>query len=475
MTTMKTRLPSMAAERVETSPDRLRRGGIVFTANRLAGMVLGVATSVVLVRVANPVEIASYLLLTQAALALDLVLQLGLGFAALRFVPLCRGEGGGRATARLRRRLLGIQVATWLAAAPVLLLAWPRIAPRLNAPELAGSAPLLLGIAMLTSLNQLADAYLRSFRLYGASAVLSHVLPRALLVAGFAWLLGGGGTASWVMLAAIFAVSHAATALCYALALPATTREETSEPRTAGEPPSAGSILATTTALGLRNSAMVLLVSSDLWILSWARPHEDVAVYGMVTRILQVMTAIPAIAGFLLPQEFSLMHADGRRGELEKLARTAATAVGLVSFAGLAGLVLLGRPLIRIAFGNAYVSGWGILVILALGSFWDAACGSAGYLLQMTGHHTRLLLVTLAAAAVNLVASALLAPALGGLGVALATTATLIVLNTSNLRSARRLVGVRTSLHLRPIEWRRTLELMAGRRLWLLLAPGTKP
>ncbi|MES1210805.1 MAG: polysaccharide biosynthesis C-terminal domain-containing protein, partial [Acidobacteriota bacterium] len=307
--------------------------------------------------------------------------------------------------------------------------------------------------------GHLVDNYLRAFRLYASSALFTHLSPRVLLLGGFGALwLTAADNVPWEMLISIFLGAQLAQALGYALTLPRTTAAETSEPRIARLPPDARTILGATTAMGLRSAASVLFVSADLWVLSWARPHEEVAVYGIATRVLQVMAALPGIANFLIPQELSMLYADGRRDEMERLARTASTAMALLSGACFLGILVLGRPLLHLAFGDTYMAGWSVLLILAVGTFWDTACGAAGYALQMTGHHTRLLLLTAAAAVVNTVLSLALARTWGGHGVALATTCTLIGLNLAMVASARSLVGIRTFVYFQPSRWLEVLR-----------------
>ncbi len=343
------------------------------------------------------------------------------------------------------------------------MLAWPALAWQLDAPELAGAGAtaFLVAAAVLASFGNLVDSYLRSFRLYSLSAPLTHLLPRGLILGGFLLLLIlQPGEEPWEVLASLYVGAMLITSLGYALALAATTAGESSEPRAASSPPGYREILGTSTAMGLRSAASVLFVSSSLWVLSWARPHEEVAVYGVAATLLQVMAAIPSIANFVVPQEFAVLQADGRKKEMERLARTAATLVAILSGASLAGLLLLGRPLIRLAYGGPYVDAWGILLILALGSFWDSASGSAGFALQMAGHHVRLLLLTLGGAVLNVILSLALAPAWGGYGIAVATTVTLIALNLAMVVSAHRLVGIRTFVYTRPSEWKQTLQLV---------------
>jgi O-antigen/teichoic acid export membrane protein len=432
----------------------LRRGGITYAAMQYLGMTLGFIGSTIMVRVASPQDVASYLLLLQAMTALGLVMQLGLGPAALRFAPISRGEGGSAATALLRRRLFTIQITLWAVIIPLLLLAWPWIARKLDAPELAKATPFLLGAAILASFGNLADNYLRSFRMYSASALLTHFMPRSVLLGGFLALwISSSKEMPWEVLISIYMAAQLAAGIGFALMLARTTAGETSEPRTAQQPPRVRNILGATTAMGLRSAASVLFVSSDLWVLAWARSHEEVAVYGIASRVLQVMGAIPGVANFLIPQEFSVMYADGRKGEMERLARTASTSVAMISAVSFLGLLLVGRPMIRLAFGPGYLASWGILLILAIGSFWDTASGSAGFALQMTGHHNRLLLLTAGAAGVNLLLSLALAPRWGGYGVATATTCTLIALNLAMAWSARSLIGVRTFAYLSPARW----------------------
>ncbi|HEX3130509.1 MAG TPA: lipopolysaccharide biosynthesis protein [Thermoanaerobaculia bacterium] len=457
----------VSAPAARANHNRLRQGGAMFAASHFSGMAMGFLGSMLLVRVARPDQVASYLMLLQAITALGLVLQLGLGPATLRFAPISRGRGGERATALLRRRLLGIQIGTWALVAPPLVLAWPWISRSLHAPDLATAAPFLISAAALASLGQLMDAYMRSFRLYSVAAPLGTFLPRALIFTGFVilWLAGQRGL-PWQVLVTVYIAAQVCVALTYASVLPKTTPGEASEDREASLPPGVRTILGTSTAMGLRAAVAVLFLSSDLWLLSWARPDDrlSVAVYGIAVRVMQIMAALPGIANFLIPQEFAILYADGRRKEMERLARTASTAVGLLSLAAVTGILLLGRPLLRLAFGDAYMGGWTILLILAAGTFWDTASGSAGYVLQMSGNHVKLLYITLGAAVFKLALGVTLGRLWGGHGVALSTAVTLIAMNVAMVYAARKMVGVRTFVYLRPSKWIEVLRLLAGRR-----------
>lgn len=466
-TTATTALPNVDAAATRASHSRLRRGGALFVASHFLGMAMGFLGSMLLVRVARPDQVASYLMLLQAITGLGLILQLGLVPATLRFAPVSRGRGGEKATSLLRRRLLGIQIGIWLLVVAPLAVAWPYISRSLNAPDLATAAPFLISAAALSSLGQLMDAYMRSFRLYSVAAPLGTFVPRALLFSGFVALwLAGSHDQPWEVLITVYIAAQVCVALAYASVLPKTTPGEASEDREAHLPPGVRAILGTSTAMGMRAAVAVLFLSSDLWLLSWARPDDKlaVAVYGIASRVMQIMAALSGIGNFLIPQELSILYADGRRQEMERLTRIASTAVGLLAVVAITGIFLFGRPLLRLAFGEEYVGGWTILLLLAAGTLWDTASGAAGHVLQMSGNHVKLLYITLGAAALKLALGVTLGRLWGGHGVALSTTVTLIAMNVAMVVVARRQVGVRTFVYLRPSQWVEVFRFLTGRR-----------
>jgi O-antigen/teichoic acid export membrane protein len=422
----------------------LRRGAMFLAGGQAVAMALGIVGGILLVRVADQHAVASYLLLARAAAVVAILFQLGLVPAVLRFAPLSRGVGGGVTMTRLRRRVLGIQVAAWLLLVPIVMAGWPGAARRLGAPELVGSAWLLALAAIAFAFSAVADAYLRSARRYATSALVSQVLVRGVWVACLLAFLLRGPSTSWSLLAGAFLAAQLAAVGACALALRLTREDDGGGPLIAEPPPTTGRLLDTVWVMALNGVVAALLVSIDLWALAWARPHAEVAVYGVMLSALQGMVVLPGVVLLVIPQEFAALHRQGRLAELERLVRGAATVVSALSMVVFVGLVLFGKPALRVAFGDAYAGGWSILLILAAGRVWHAWSGAAGYLLQMTGHHRALLLATLGAAAVTLLLALGLAPRWGGHGAAVAATCGLVFLNVVTASLARRRLGVRS-------------------------------
>ncbi|HEV8630819.1 MAG TPA: hypothetical protein VGV61_10915 [Thermoanaerobaculia bacterium] len=426
------------------------RGGLLFGMARLGGLALSLAATALLVRLASPADVGSYLLLLQAASGVGLAFQLGLVPAVLRFAPLARGAGGKVATAVLRRRLLLLQLAAWGAFLPLLLGLWPALARRLGAAELGTAGLLVAGFAALLALQQLANGYLRAFQRYATAAALDSLVPRLLLVAALVALWWGSrAPLPWGALAAAALLVQVLSAVAGVVALRSTTGGEEGPSRTATPAPPLPVLAEVAATLGVRGMLALFLYSADLWVLSAVRPHEDVATYGVMLRLVHLVAVVPALATLVVPQELSLLHAAGRRAEVERLARSTATLSTVAAASTALVLLLAGRPLLRLAFGPAYAAGWGYLLLLCAGRVIDAAAGPAAMLLQMTGEHRRLLASTALGGAITVGGGLLLGRAWGAYGVAGGATLGLLAFDLANVRNAWRRLGVRTYVSLR--------------------------
>jgi len=80
-------------------------------------------------------------------------------------------------------------------------------------------------------------------------------------------------------------------------------------------------------------------------------------------------------------------------------------------------------------FGEEFRGGYLVLVLLAVGQFVNAAAGSVGCILNMTGNHKILSHITLSAIVLNILLNALLIPRFGIIGAAIASTTALILWN----------------------------------------------
>ncbi len=104
------------------------------------------------------------------------------------------------------------------------------------------------------------------------------------------------------------------------------------------------------------------------------------------------------------------------------------------------------RSLLQLS-GASFVDAWPLLVVSAIGSMINAATGSVGYMLLMTGHQKVSFLNSLVSVVLNIVLGVLLIPKFGAMGTALGTTITLVLMNII------RIFEVRLLLELYPYNW----------------------
>jgi len=119
------------------------------------------------------------------------------------------------------------------------------------------------------------------------------------------------------------------------------------------------------------------------------------------------------------------------RGDIEYaqrlLSETARLGLG-IALVGLMGILFFPEALLRL-YGSDYMEAAHALQILAIGQVVNAASGSCGVLLLMTGHQRIVMAGIISAAALNALIAYVLIPSYGVLGAAYATTASLVCWN----------------------------------------------
>jgi len=87
--------------------------------------------------------------------------------------------------------------------------------------------------------------------------------------------------------------------------------------------------------------------------------------------------------------------------------------------------------------GKSFVDAWPLLVISAIGSMVNAATGSVGYMLLMTGHQKWSFANSISSVLLNIIFGILLIPHYGAMGAAIGTMITLILVNIARYAQVR--------------------------------------
>ena len=168
---------------------------------------------------------------------------------------------------------------------------------------------------------------------------------------------------------------------------------------------------------------------SDIIILGFFHSNEDVGVYRAVGQLgTLVVFGLSAINQILQPN-FAKLYASKDIDKLQKIVTYSSFAIFI--FASIPALVFFffGEFILKFIFGDEFVIGFIPLVILTLGQLANAAFGSVGALLNMTGHEKDAMRGMMYSLGINIFLAFILIPQFGMLGAAISTAASLMVWN----------------------------------------------
>ncbi|WP_437204229.1 lipopolysaccharide biosynthesis protein [Planctomicrobium sp. SH664] len=169
--------------------------------------------------------------------------------------------------------------------------------------------------------------------------------------------------------------------------------------------------------------------------------QDSAGTYAAIERLAEAMLLGMASINMISAPVFASLHAQGKRDELQRMARLAAWGATGFMLVGLLMMALFGKPILGL-FGKEFVPAYWPLMILLGGTAINAMCGSVDFLLTMTGHHRSLAPIFAGSLFVNLGLCLLLLPRYDVLGLAIANAAAVVFWNVSMLVVVRRRLGL---------------------------------
>ncbi len=167
----------------------------------------------------------------------------------------------------------------------------------------------------------------------------------------------------------------------------------------------------------------------------------EVGLFAVAYRTATVTSLILVAVNAAAAPRFAEMAAHSDRAALGRGARQAALLTSAFALPLLVAFWVAPGGILSL-FGPGFEQGATVLAILATGQFVNVLTGSVGELLMMSGHERVLRAALCAAVALSLALHALLVPAIGVVGAALANAITLAALNVSALVLVRRRLSI---------------------------------
>lgn len=416
------------------------RAGGAFGANMLsAGLTFGL--HIVLARVVGEAEYGIYAYVLTWIVVVAIVVKLGFDTALVRFVPEYRKDAQWGLlkgiVIRSRQVCMGFAVAV---SAVGLILVWLEA---LGGPGTLGWT-VAVGLAVLPVLveTHLDQAILRGLQEVPKNELPDRVIRPAVMLVVIALAVAAGlrldsTMAMGIHLCALL-VGWASAVRWMNAAMPAERRAAVAVFETRAW-------LTTAVPLAAVSGMYLALANIDVVMLGSLVGTTEAGIYSVAARVavfvIFALTAVNAIAAPVIAENFDRRDQNALQHVLTRAARLN------FGFAVLVALVLatFGRTILG-WFGPGFVEGYWPLVILCCGHVLNAACGTVGSIMTMTGHERTAAIILLVAVVVNVVGNFILIPVWGMIGAAMATAGTTGLWNLTMLGYTWRRLGINASV-----------------------------
>jgi O-antigen/teichoic acid export membrane protein len=398
-----------------------RLAGTVFLI-RVFSAVLAFGSQVLFARWMGTFEFGIYVYVWTWVLLLGQAIDLGLGTAAQRFIPEYRDRG---MFALLRGFVSGSR---WLAVVMAIGIAGLGAgAVRLMQPWLDDYMVIPLYLACITmpayALANVQEGISRSYDWVGLAMMPAYIARQLLLTvlmaaAYFAHLPMDAITAMTVAGVSIWLPTLAQLVIVNRrLATRIEDGPKTYEFK---------SWLTTALPILMVEGFYSLLAYTDVIVLQYFRPPNEVAVYYAAAKTLALVSFIYYSVSATTAHRFSSYNVAGDRAGLSAFIAQSIKWTFWPSLAATVLLLVFGRPMLSL-FGAQFTDGYHLMFILAVGLLARSAIGPIERLLNMLGEQRVCAMVYAGAFATNLGLCIILIPLLGTVGAAIATATALVI------------------------------------------------
>lgn len=179
----------------------------------------------------------------------------------------------------------------------------------------------------------------------------------------------------------------------------------------------------------------------DVLVIGVLMSPDVAGAYFVITRLANAFATVADAMNMFSTRHIPDLYYRGEFKPLSQLLNAVAGVTLAITLAGMAGVLLLGAPVLSI-FGTAFAEHYPALIILCIGTAALGAVGPSASILVFTGHEGRYLALMATSVAARIVGFALLVPAFGIVGAVIATAASFLLMATALAWSARAFTGI---------------------------------
>jgi len=206
------------------------------------------------------------------------------------------------------------------------------------------------------------------------------------------------------------------------------------------EIPSFAEVVSRSFHMMLGSSMMFILDAIDVLMLGVMRTTEDVGVYRIASRLAWVVNYSLVAVNIVGRPRIARLHAEPDASGLRETARSLARQCFYMALPFAAPLILWAPNILQI-FGEKFMGGAQVIIVLVPVYLLGAASGVTEPMLYMTGHERRYNFLLLFTAALNVVLNLALIPRMGIMGAAVGKAVSHVFLVLAASLAVRRTLG----------------------------------
>lgn len=197
--------------------------------------------------------------------------------------------------------------------------------------------------------------------------------------------------------------------------------------------------------LTLIGGAGIINSQTDILMLGFFRTTDEVGIYRVAVQGAALVAFGLQAANAVIAPQFSRLYAQGDKARLQRLVTASARVILLAALPVALIFIIAGGAIAGWVFGPEFTASHLPLAILAAGQLVNAAMGSVGFLLNMTGHERDVARTLLITAGLNVLLNLFLIPPYGLAGAASATAVSLIIWNIVLCRIVKKRIWINST------------------------------
>ncbi|MGB5262720.1 MAG: flippase [Lutimonas sp.] len=193
----------------------------------------------------------------------------------------------------------------------------------------------------------------------------------------------------------------------------------------------------------MSNAVLFLLNWTDVFMLGYFRPMQEVGVYNVAFKIASLGLLAIIVFNVIIAPKIALYHQQDQKDQLKKYVQGATRLIALCTLPLVLGIILFNEELLNL-FGSEFLEGRTALIILSTGVLINALSGNVDQILNMTDQQVIMRNLSFVCIFLNVILNFIFIPAYGINGAAMASLITTAVLNISSIYLIKKKLGFYT-------------------------------